>query len=185
MITVIASSDQPRPHAARNSPPDTLLRPIPKRRWPASAISRPIAATVKPWSSFTNTSGIAHSTAALVRPRTRADSENASSGTANAISWKSKSIICCRPQENPNAKPIVRPAPRPSSDVAAVVTGNTDTAVSSACATSSVSTEGNTRKNGAISATMTWKWSPSRLNPAPRTSTIGARRFANCFTYSV
>ncbi len=49
----------------------------------------PMAASVNPWSSFTKTSGIAHSTAARVRPRTSADSEPASSGTANAISWKS------------------------------------------------------------------------------------------------
>ena len=49
----------------------------------------PMAATVKPWSSFTNTSGSAHSTAARVLPLTSADSEQASSGTANAISWKS------------------------------------------------------------------------------------------------
>ena len=66
-----------------------------------------------------------------------------------------------------------------------MVTGNTAIAVSSAWAISSVPGDGNTRKNGAIVATMTWKWSPSRLNPAPRTSTIGAFRFANCFTYSV
>jgi len=33
----------------------------------------------------------------LDTPRTSADNEKASSGTANAISWKSNSIICCRP----------------------------------------------------------------------------------------
>ena len=49
----------------------------------------PIAATVNPWSSLTKTSGSAHHTAARVRPRTSADSEHASSGTAKAISWKS------------------------------------------------------------------------------------------------
>ena len=64
-------------------------------------MTRPIAATVSPWSSLTNTSGSAHTAAARGRPRTSADSEQASSGTANAISWKSKLIICCRPQENP------------------------------------------------------------------------------------
>ena len=75
--------------------------------------------------------------------------------------------------------------PRPRSAIAACVTGKTETAASSACATSSVAGEGKTRKNGAISPTMTWKWSPNRLKPGPRTSTIGARRFASCFTYSV
>ena len=44
-------------------------------------ISPAIAATVKPWSSFTNTSGIAHRMAAPGRRRTSADTENASSGT--------------------------------------------------------------------------------------------------------
>ncbi len=63
--------------------------------------SAPIAATVNPWSSLMNTSGSAHSAVARTRPRTSADSENASSGTASAISWKSKSIICCRPQQKP------------------------------------------------------------------------------------
>ncbi len=60
-----------------------------------------MAATVNPWSSLTNTSGRAQATVLRYRPRTRAASENASSGTAKAISWKSKSIICCRPQDSP------------------------------------------------------------------------------------
>ena len=64
-------------------------------------MTRPIAATVNPWSSLTNTSGSAHATAGRSLRRTSADSENASSGTANAISWKSKLTICCRPQEKP------------------------------------------------------------------------------------
>ena len=59
-----------------------------------------MAATVKPWSSLTKTSGSAQPTAALVLPRASADSEKASSGTANAISWKSNWASCCRPQEN-------------------------------------------------------------------------------------
>ncbi len=53
-------------------------------------ITMPMAATVKPWSSLTNTSGSAHIAAARTLPRSNADSEQASSGTANAISWKSK-----------------------------------------------------------------------------------------------
>src|SRR5215469_10211752 len=145
----------------------------------------PMPATVNPWSSFTNTSGITHHTAARVRPRTSADSEHASSGTAKAISWKSKFTSCCRPQENPYAAPIARPAPVPRRSAAARLTGTTDTAASTACATSKVAGDGNTRKNGAIRATMGWKWSPSRLTPAPLTSTTGACRSAYCLTYSV
>jgi hypothetical protein len=38
-----------------------------------------------------------------------------------------------------------------------MLTGTTDTAVSRACATSSVTGVGKTRKNGAISATIGWK----------------------------
>jgi hypothetical protein len=49
----------------------------------------PMATSVNPWSSLTKTSGRAQITAARVRPRISADSEQASSGTANAISWKS------------------------------------------------------------------------------------------------
>src|ERR1700722_18958230 len=56
----------------------------------AAASSRPMAATVNPWSSLTNTSGTAQPIAAAGRRRTSADSENASSGTARATSWKSK-----------------------------------------------------------------------------------------------
>ena len=70
-------------------------------------------ATVNPWASSTNTSGIAQQIAAAGAARTRADSENAISGTASAISWKSKTIICCRPQEKPYAKPISRPVAAP------------------------------------------------------------------------
>ena len=148
-------------------------------------MTTPIAATVNPWSSLTNTSGSAQATAARVRPRTSADSENASSGTANAISWKSKLIICCRPQENPYATPMAAPARRPSFSAAAQVTGSTDTAVRKACATSSVTADGAARKNGAISAMIGEKWSPSRLVPVPRTSATGACRCAYCLTSSV
>src|SRR5262245_11544190 len=145
----------------------------------------PMPATVNPWSSFTNTSGIAHHAAARIRPRTSADSEHASSGTAKPISWKSKFTSCCRPQENPYAAPIARPAPAPRRSAAARLTGTTDTAASRACATSKVTGDGKTRKNGAIRATMGWKWSPSRLMPAPLTSTTGACRPAYCLRYSV
>ena len=79
----------------------------------------PMAATVKPWSSLTKTRGSAHQVAALIRPRASADSEKASSGIASAISWKSKLIICCRPQENPYASAITRPWPTPSRSRAA------------------------------------------------------------------
>jgi hypothetical protein len=93
--------------------------------------------------------------------------------------------ICWRPQENPYAAPIARPAPVPSFSAAALLTGITDTAASSACATSRVTGVGNSRKNGAINATIGWKWSPSRLKPGPLMSTIGACRWAYCLTYSV
>src|SRR5216683_5909260 len=64
--------------------------------WALRALIRmitPMAATVNPWSSLTKTRGSAHSTAARVRPRSSADREQARSGTAKAISWKSKSIM--------------------------------------------------------------------------------------------
>ena len=116
----MASTDQAMPHTMSSWPPMIAVRALalawPSLRlpsWPAVArpgatcqrammiIRMPIAATVKPWSSLTKTSGSAQATAARVRPRISADSENASRGTANAISWKSKLIICCRPQEKP------------------------------------------------------------------------------------
>ena len=111
-----------------------------------------MAATVKPWSSLTKTRGSAHQAAALIRPRASADSEKASSGIASAISWKSKSIICCRPQEKPYATAITRPWPTPSRSRAAWPTANTDAETSAACATSSVAGEGKRRKNGARAA---------------------------------
>ena len=116
-----------------------------------------MAATVKPWSSLTKTSGSAHHTAALMWPRASADSEKASSGTANAISWKSNWGSCCRPQENPYATAIARPGPTPSFSRASWLTGKTDAATSRACATTSVAEEGKTRKKGARTATIGWK----------------------------
>ena len=116
-----------------------------------------MAATVKPWSSFTNTSGSAHTAAARSLPRDSADREQATSGTANAISWKSKSIICWRPQENPYAAPIIRPAPVPSRASAARLTGMTETAVSRAWTTSRVAALGKSRNTGAIRPTIGWK----------------------------
>ena len=51
-----------------------------------------------------------------------------------------------------------RPAgPVPSFSRASWLTGKTDAAASSACATSSVAEEGKTRKNGARTATIGWK----------------------------
>ena len=180
----MASTDQRIPHTMSSSPPRMAARRS-FRHWLRMIARTPIAATVKPWSSLTKTRGRAQATAARWRPRTSADSENASSGTANAISWKSKLIICCRPQENPYAAPTAAPARRPSLSAAAQVTGSTDTAVRKDCATSSVTGDGATRKNGAISAMIGEKWSPSRLTPAPRTSATGARRCAYCLVSSV
>src|ERR1700722_4889361 len=120
MITLIANHDQNRPHPTRNSPPSNSVRRLQSRprsdsppgpadpdpadpgsadpdgpgssrgNSAAAASSRPMAATVNPWSSLTNTSGTAQPIAAAGRRRTSADSENASSGTARATSWKSK-----------------------------------------------------------------------------------------------
>ncbi len=73
----------------------------------------------------------------------------------------------------------------PSSSCAARQTGITEAAVSRAWATSSVSGVGKIRKNGASRPTMGWKWSPSRLNPAPLIDTTGAWKWASCLTYSV
>ena len=52
-----------------------------------------------------------------MRPRTSADSEKASSGTAKAISWKSKLASCCRPQENPYATAMARLGPTPKPEL--------------------------------------------------------------------
>ena len=112
-----------------------------------------MAATVKPSSSLTKTSGSAHQTAALRRPLTSEDSEKASSGTAKAISWKSKLASCCRLQENPYATAIARLGPTPNFSRATWLTGKTESAASSACAISSVAAEGKTRKNGAMTVT--------------------------------
>src|SRR6185437_5621786 len=149
MITMIANADQNSPHATRNSPPHGAILVLPHgsaavagRNAIIAPSTTPIAATVKPWSSFTNTSGTAHAIAATGRRRATAETENASSGTASAILWKSKLIICCRPQENAYANPISRPVLRPVNTNAAVTTGKTDTAASSAWKNSSVPAEG-------------------------------------------
>ena len=64
--------------------------------------------------------------------------------------------------------------PTPSFSRAAWLTGKTDTAASSACAATSVAAEGKTRKKGASTMTIGWKWSPSRLKPGALMSTTGA-----------
>ena len=93
-----------------------------------------------------------------MRPRTSADSEKASSGTAKAISWKSKLASCCRPQENPYATAMARLGPTPSDfSRAAWLTAKTESAASSACTATSVAAEGKTRKSGAIIMTIGWK----------------------------
>ena len=95
-----------------------------------------------------------------MRPRTSADSEKASSGTAKAISWKSKLASCCRPQENPYATAMARlgPTPKcPNFSRAAWLTAKTESAASSACTATSVAAEGKTRKSGAIIMTIGWK----------------------------
>ena len=140
---------------------------------------------MKPWLSSTSTIGRAQQIAASVCRLTRADSENASSGTASTSSWKSKTIICCRPQEKPYAKPMSRPVAFPDSANPALTTGNTEIAVASAWKNSRVAGEGTRRKNGASTATATWKWLPNRLNPGPSTSTTGACSCDSCLTYSV
>ena len=81
-------------------------------------------------------------------PRTSADSEKASSGTANAISWKSNWASCCRPQENPYATAMARPGPTPSFSRASWLTGKIDAATSSACATTSVAEDGKIAEEG-------------------------------------
>ena len=50
-----------------------------------------------------------------------------------------------------------RPVPGPVNVFAAAVTGKTDTAASSAWKNSSVAGAGKTRKNGASTASATWK----------------------------
>src|ERR1700722_13255850 len=119
MITAMARSGQASPQTVSSTPHRIAARSGPSARAGPRLITRmrmPMAATVKPWSSFTNTSGSAHTAAARSLPRDSAEREQATSGTANAISWKSKSIICWRPQENPYAAPISRAAHRDDRD---------------------------------------------------------------------
>ena len=141
MITVIATTDQNRPHATRNSPPHSATRPSPHRS-PRPGLAREDRRECRGYPEQHADRGDGESLVLLDehqrhrprdrrggRRRTSAESENASSGTARAISWKSKSIICCRPQENAYANPISRPVLRPVSANPAAATGNTDTAV--------------------------------------------------------
>ena len=74
---------------------------IPQRRDPRRNTTTPRAATVRPRSSLTSTSGSAHSTAARWSLRSIAAMLNASSGTASATSWKSNPIRAPKPGARP------------------------------------------------------------------------------------
>src|SRR5882757_8017751 len=63
--------------------PPRARPPSPARVRLMTTITIPRAATVKPWSSLTNTSGSAHSAAARTLPRSSADSEQASGRAAD------------------------------------------------------------------------------------------------------
>ncbi len=134
-----------------------------------------MAATVSPRSSFTSSSGSAQSTAARHRRPASASTAKASSGTAKQISWKSNETAETMPQEPPTAQPITNPATGPAVRWAQRVSGRQASAISAACATSSVTGVGKSRYAGASRASTGWKWSPSRLYPGALRSAIGAR----------
>ncbi len=73
----------------------------PMRRSIVSAMIAPSTATVRPRSSFTNTSGTAHAAAASARRAITASSAKASSGRANAISWNWNATAPWIPQLSP------------------------------------------------------------------------------------
>ncbi len=123
--------------------------------------SAPTTATVSPRSSLTRTSGSAHSTAATGRPRPSAVAAKANSGTANAISWKSSATASTIPQEAPVRPPTSTANLGPPTSKAHRASGTTANAISTACASSSVTALGNSRYSGARVASSGWKWSPS------------------------
>ena len=84
----------------------------------------------------------------------------------------------CRPNDSPYATAIPPPAQSPSRRSPSDVTTYTETAISTAWATSSVWAAGNTRYAGATNAMIGEKWSPSRLKSGPLIGTIGACRCA-------
>jgi len=104
-----------------------------------------MTATVRPRSSFTSSSGSAHRAAARGRPRPSADSEQATSGTAKATSWKSNPTADAIPQDSPQPRPTVHPATGPSARSAQPASGTTATASSAAWASSSTYGDGQIR----------------------------------------
>ncbi len=134
-----------------------------------------MAATVKPWSSLTKTRGSAHQHGGLGVP---ADQRGQREGQQRHGERDLVEVELGQLLQAPGEP--VRDRDRPARADAQLLAGRLadredDTAASSACATSSVAEEGKTRKNGAIrTATIGWKWSPSRLKPGALMSTIGA-----------
>ena len=112
---------------------------------------------MSPRSSFTNTSGAAHSTLARTRSRSRAVSDSASSGTAKAISWNCTAAADWSPKENTYAPPASEPRRGPSRSIASAVSGIAESPNSSACVHSSASPEGQTHHTGASSTSSGWK----------------------------
>jgi hypothetical protein len=94
---------------------------------------------------LTSSSGSAHPAAARQRRVPSASTAKASSGTAKAISWKSKPTAEVIPQEAPVANPTASPAADPAVRCAHRVSGRQAVASSAACATSSVTGVGKAR----------------------------------------
>ena len=127
-----------------------------------------------PRSSFTNTSGAAHSAAATGRSRRNAAREKASSGTANAISWNCAATAACIPQDRAYPSPNTVPQRDPYRSTASRVSGHAETPRRTACTRRSASPEGQSAHTGPRSTRIGWKWSPSRLKSMPLIGTTGA-----------
>ena len=192
MITVIAN-DRPeqRPSRRGTARPTARSRRVarPPPRGPAaagrdghdraargSARSRPIAATVNPWLSSTNTSGIAHAIAAA---GTAADQRGQREreqrhGEGDLVEVEVDHLL----QAPGEAVGERRSAGRCSARRArypAVATGNTDTRGEQRLEEQQRRRRGEQPgRTGRCTATATWKWLPRRLNPGASMSTTGA-----------
>ncbi len=98
MTTVKTRTAKTQAAAATPSAVQAIRRSVGRAR---QATTTARAASVKPRSSLTRTSGSPHSRAARQRRASTASREKASRGTAKAISWKSNSTARWMPQDSP------------------------------------------------------------------------------------
>ena len=170
-------SGRPGPRPRRGPGRPAGPGPRAKARMHASDSSTPMAATVKPWSSLTKTSGSAHHDRRLRRGRGPAPTARRPAAARRRRSRGSRTrSSAAGPRRSRTRTAIAAAGPGPSlSRATRLTTGKTDAAAQQRLREQQRRRGGkDPEERGDAARRSIWKWSPSRLKPGPRMSTIGA-----------